>query len=618
MAISKIKDPARITTDPVLLSRLAKAGIDKDYVEFVQDYGRRAPGASPYSKRYKDHVSGRHFFVVKSLPMCRQDGTRLTPGWERGRKKHYARTNLFEGEVSDSGRIALSPTNDQPSGMLTSDTLAWQPQLFLGGAEVKPVSGPVLLETDPVNPHYQDNTLEWDYGICKRRIRTIEGRLFERWIFYQNPGSDVRIVHNHEGNWPPKLGEHQVSKDEELVPLAFFQQAEYPIVISATHTLYPDADPETSSADGYVERYNVNENWATIKAGAGTGGIDTPDFLDPIAVKSNTDPNWALLRRTIALFDASAASGSITSVSLSLYGTVKVDDCSIAPAVNVYSANPASNTEIVAADFTTLGTTTYCDTNITYANWSTAAGYNNVFDFNSTGRAVIQTAIDGAGIVKLGLRDALYDAGAGTPTHPGSSNLLTYMRCNSADKGSGYEPKLVIETNPDIDESLSVTIETEAAAQRKLILPVSVAIEPEVSLSRGLTFPLTSLVEVEAVGALHCGIVESLSVILEMEAAAGRLLQFPLSVLVEPEAEVTYRMGIEGSVSATLEMEAAAQKLLQFPLSVTVEPEAALALGLTKALSALVEVEVAGTKHLILFSKSDVLINIWTEESQVN
>ncbi|GAI04057.1 unnamed protein product, partial [marine sediment metagenome] len=32
--------------------------------------------------------------------------------------------NLFTGTVEDSGKISISPTNDQPNGMQTSDTLA--------------------------------------------------------------------------------------------------------------------------------------------------------------------------------------------------------------------------------------------------------------------------------------------------------------------------------------------------------------------------------------------------------------------------------------------------------------------------------------------------------------
>lgn len=49
-----VTDPSKIVTDPVVLSALAKLGVDKDYVEFFQDY---APGSleqhSPYIKFYR-------------------------------------------------------------------------------------------------------------------------------------------------------------------------------------------------------------------------------------------------------------------------------------------------------------------------------------------------------------------------------------------------------------------------------------------------------------------------------------------------------------------------------------------------------------------------------------
>jgi len=54
MAIAKVTDPAKRATDPVLLKKLAQQGIDKDYVEFSQDYAPRSLGKehSPYAFAY--------------------------------------------------------------------------------------------------------------------------------------------------------------------------------------------------------------------------------------------------------------------------------------------------------------------------------------------------------------------------------------------------------------------------------------------------------------------------------------------------------------------------------------------------------------------------------------
>jgi len=59
----KVTDPLKIVTDPVLLSALAKQGIDKDFVEFVQDYAPRSLGKehSPYAKFYRDLNTNKRF-----------------------------------------------------------------------------------------------------------------------------------------------------------------------------------------------------------------------------------------------------------------------------------------------------------------------------------------------------------------------------------------------------------------------------------------------------------------------------------------------------------------------------------------------------------------------------
>ena len=451
VGIEKVTDPLKVVTDPALLSHLARSASDKDYVEFDRDYAERKPGYGPYAKGYLDRVTGKRFAVCKGLPMVRADGTKLTPGWERGVGKYHPKTNLFVGEVDDKGRIAISPTNDQPDGSLTSDVLVWQPRLYLGGVEVKPISGPVLLPVDPVNPNLNENTIKWNYGICERWIRTIQGRLFERWVFFSNPGADVRIVHNKTGNGPFRLGQYAIDEDVELVSIAAFKDAEYPLKVSAGGTFYPDAHEETSSVDSFTQRGAVSEVWAVIKAEAGLLADDSHNELELVRQSpTNVAPYWAWISRSITVFDASAASGIVSSTSLSFYGSSKGDDCGTEPEMNVYSANPASNTAIVAADHTTLGTTPFCDTNVAYADWSIAAGYNNVFDFNATGKAAIQAALDGDGIVKLGQREALYDVGSDTPTHPGVDNIHTSMHCFSADQGNG--PKLVIGTSSEAYE----------------------------------------------------------------------------------------------------------------------------------------------------------------------
>jgi len=115
------------------------------------------------------------------------------------------------------------------------------------GSEVNPLSPfPRLLETDPLNGNYHNNVLEWDYGVCLRRIRIIEGRFLGAWVFLTSPRAAVRIKYNQTGNYRLRLGQFAVAPDEEYIPTGYFEDPlfGYPLTISDTATFYPDADPE--------------------------------------------------------------------------------------------------------------------------------------------------------------------------------------------------------------------------------------------------------------------------------------------------------------------------------------------------------------------------------------
>ena len=201
-------------------------------------------------------------------------------------------------------------------------------------------------------------------------------------------------------------------------------------------TVYPDANPESVSVDGYVGRTGTSEAWATLKAGAGNASNDS-EVNSYIIIGSGASPNWNDLRRAIFLFDTSALPDNavIESAVLSIYGSGKADDAAISPEYKIFGSTPASNTALVNADFTQTQNTPFCDTAITYAGWS-AAGYN-AFTLNAAGLA----AISKTGVSKFSLRESKYDAGSTTPTHPGSAKQ-TYIYFNTADGTN--KPKLDI------------------------------------------------------------------------------------------------------------------------------------------------------------------------------
>jgi hypothetical protein len=82
MQVQKVTDPANTATDPELLSHLKRPGIDKDYVEFTRDYGKRVKGkCSPYAKFYRDLKSNKRFMVISQLPMADADGAAIEAAW---------------------------------------------------------------------------------------------------------------------------------------------------------------------------------------------------------------------------------------------------------------------------------------------------------------------------------------------------------------------------------------------------------------------------------------------------------------------------------------------------------------------------------------------------------
>jgi hypothetical protein len=466
----KVTDPTKMVTDPVLLAYLEKQGIDKDYVELTSDYAMAVKGkSSPYAKFYRDLKSDKQFIVISQLPMVDHQGQIVEVGWQKTDKGYTEKNNLFKADVSGL-QVGITVRNDQPDGRKGGQQVAYYARLFLGGEEQKPVSeDAALLSVDSLNENYADNTLEWDYGICKRRLRVIEGRLLGSWVFSENPGGEVRIRYNQSGDFTIKLGQFKVNDDEEYIAADYFEKPVfgYPLTISDSATFYPDANPETSSVDGYVNQSDYNgTTWASIHDGAGNEVNDSIDDWAIAEIYADDESNkWRMIRKAIFLFDTSSLDDNaiISAATLSLYGGSaypKADPAGWLPTINIYSSNPASNTALVGSDYATLGTTAFCNTPITYAAWSQA--YND-FALNTTGIA----AISKTGVSKFGAREAKYDVANSAPTW--SNAALSYFGVFFAEKGTGYKPKLVVTyTLPQAKTSSDSGNGAEAVSLREL------------------------------------------------------------------------------------------------------------------------------------------------------
>lgn len=461
--VKKVTDPKKIVTDKRVLKRLVELGIDHHFVEFWHDYAPRSKGEehSPYAKFYRDLKSNKRIMVVSGLPMVKPDGTKIQVGWLKQGNRYVSRPNLFSATVRGT-QITLTCLNDQPSGVKTDDAVTYRPQLFLSGIEQFPLSNePILLPRDPANPDYKKNVLEWDFGICKRRLRIIEGRVRGSWVFNTNPNGGIRVKYNQAGNHKIKLGPYAINADEEVMSQLVFDdpESEYPIKLKDSATYYPDAHVESDTVDGSVSSsYGIGSGvvWDTMHdLVTGHLAYSEDDPLRCASIKSdNSSGKWRQIARGILLLDISGLGplAEIGGLTLTLVSDGKLQTSTNWEVENnIYSSNPAVNTAIALADNdkNDFGTTPYCDTSISFTNWA-ADGSDNDFVFNAAGIAAAQAALDGDGIFKLGVRDSTQDVPDTEPTWENAK--YSYANAWSVDKGGASRPKLVVTyTSPKPD-----------------------------------------------------------------------------------------------------------------------------------------------------------------------
>lgn len=549
--IQKVTNLNKIVTDPVVLKRLTEQKIDSRYVEFYQDYAPRSLGKehSPYAKFYRDLKSRKKIMVVSGLPMVKPDGTKIDVGWTKQGNKYVSKANLFSAIV-DRGQVTLTCLSDQPSGTKKDAQVIWNPQLFLDGKEVKG-SKAALLDVDPTNPNYHQNTFEWDYGICKRRIRIIEGRFREKWVFDSNPQGEVRIKHNISGNLPLKLGrgrdssvediQVQVDGDTEIVSIEEFSKAVYPVEIGASpETFYPDAHEENTSVDGQVRRKDVGGlTWESIHDDAGTAADPSDASANTALIHADANQDkWDWLDRSIFLFDTSGLPDvcTITGAVLSIYSVNKWNRLGVASTFGIFSSNPNTNTNLITSDYGVLGTTLYSAT-IAYAD--IAEGDYNGFTLNDLGKV----AISKTSISKFGEREVVYDAGDTEPPWASSDN--TGHDGYFAEQGNGFKPKLVVTytTITEFVRSLSTAMGLSASLARSqgFVRSLSTSAGLNTTLTRAVTYerPLTVAVGLSASLTRIKGLVRSLTTSVGLDASLARTVTYARTLSTDIRLDAT-------------------------------------------------------------------------------
>ena len=443
--INKVTDPLKMVTDSALLAALARQGVDKNYIELVQDYapcivnGKMAASQSPYAKFYRDLKSDKRFAVISQLPMVDADGFKVEAGWAFGGEVYTSKNNLFNAAVR-GGLVTITLKG-------RSGALSYNPRLYLDGVE-QFCGKPKLLQVDPVNENYTENTLVWNYGICERRLRIIEGHLLGTWVFKNKPSGVVAIKYNQSGDFKLRLGQFKITDDEEVISVKSFDWLSelrgYPVTIDDSLTFY------SSALDGAVG-LTGQTSWANAHDTAnGSVVYSSADQIYVSSVKVAA-ANW-YIHRGYLYFDTSSLSDSITisGAVLSLYGNADAveQNADQADLGLVEGTFDAGNVGLAVADFgailaaTTLGHDAYFD----FHSWN-AAGYND-FTLNATGISWISKT----GITKFGIRNRA-DI---TNTAPAGYN---YIYPYASEKGTGYKPKLVVTYTP-----VTPTVTTQAVS----------------------------------------------------------------------------------------------------------------------------------------------------------
>lgn len=197
----------------------------------------------------------------------------------------------------------------------------------------------------------------------------------------------------------------------------------------STLTVNPDANPETTTVDGYTTEGNAN--WATAR-GASSGSFATDDSGNTLLNEAYFFAGTTYyISRLFTLFDTSAltAPAVISAATYSLYKNATAVGNANSTYVALITTTPASNTAIVSGDYDQVGTTKQAN-DLNYASISTSAYFDMAL--NATGISNVSKT----GVTKFGCRDGRdFDNSAPTGTNS--------IEIGSSDVGSN-KPKLVI------------------------------------------------------------------------------------------------------------------------------------------------------------------------------
>lgn len=232
--------------------------------------------------------------------------------------------------------------------------------------------------------------------------------------------------------------------------------------MASPETIFPDANPESTTVDGYINRQSAGASLAALRV-TGTGETFGPSasFGSLILTAGGTTDEWTEMGAAFLLFDLDPgtlipSNAVITGVSLRVTPTA-------APAagfdtqVYVVEGTPDSDTDITTGDYdaSQFGSTDFLETAVTISDFT--ASVQETMPFNSSGIAFVQSALAGDGIVRLGMGLPSFLFG----TNPGwSDSVSDELEIGFADNATAANrPALIVTyvTAAVVDEALNLT-----------------------------------------------------------------------------------------------------------------------------------------------------------------
>jgi hypothetical protein len=70
--------------------------------------------------------------------------------------------------------------------------IIWTPKILIGGITYPVIGNPIIIN-DMYDNAYVNNVIKWDYGVCTRYLRVLDGTISEQFVFDVKPTGDISI-----------------------------------------------------------------------------------------------------------------------------------------------------------------------------------------------------------------------------------------------------------------------------------------------------------------------------------------------------------------------------------------------------------------------------------------